>query len=199
MSWQHPTGTFTPSPWQQPQEPPQAYVPDFADSDDLKKAFAIELAQGVNPFEAALTILDNDTPKALWASINWTSDIAVMGYRDAYLKTLKSVEKPLDKSEILSKIRAFAEDKDYHGRYLVDAEERLKAWKLYSEVAGFIGNKIDINATNNYTENNVTKIVLVKPEPHIKTIEASNLNSKSEMTNEGVALPKLKLVGGSSS
>lgn len=193
MNWQHPSGSFEVSPWQKAQEP-QQYVPDFADSDDLKKAFAIELAQGVNPFEAALRILDNDTPKALWASINWVSDVAVIGYRDVYLQTLKSVEKPLDKSEILSKIKSFAEDKDLHGRYLVDAKERLNAWRLYSDISGFTGNKIDINATNNFTENNVTKIVLVKPEPQSKIIEASNLNSKSEMLNEDVAPIKLKLV-----
>jgi len=198
MQWP-PSGTFDAkavSLWSRPPQEQQPYIPDFADNDDLKKAFAIELAQGVNPFVAALNILDQDTPKALWASVNWISDIAVIGYRDVYLKTVKAVEKPLDKSEILLKVKAFAEEKDIHGRYLVEAKDRLNAWKLYSDIQGYTG-KVDISTTvNNSTENNFTKIVLVKPDP--KTIEhqASNLNSKSEIFNKDAEPIKLKLVGG---
>ena len=194
--WQHPTGTFTPSPWQQQPSPQQEFVPDFADSDDLKKAFAIELALDVEPFRAALKVLDDDTPKALWASQNWPNDIAVIGYRDGYLKTLKAVEKPLDKSEILSKIRAFAEDK-INGHFAVEAKERLNAWKLYAEISGFTGNNAAVDNTVNNVQNNLVKIVLVKPDSKTIDHQVPNTNSKSEMSNE-LSLPKLKLVGGGS-
>lgn len=192
--------SFTPampaSPWAKPPEP--VWRPDFADDESRKQAYGIELAKEPDTFKAALATFNDDQPGALWASANWKNDPIVIASRDAYAKTLKVLEKPLDKTELLAKVLELVDAKDIHGRPLVEAKERINALKLYSEIAGFTG-KIDINAsTNNITNNtnNLMKITLVKAEPkdQPKVIEAQTI--ESEISNDETSPIKLKLVGG---
>lgn len=187
------------SPWGQPVaivEPPK---PDFADNVELKKAYGAALGKGLEPFKAGLEIFNAETAKALWIATHWLTDPIVLAARDAYAQTVRELAKPLDKEELLARILAFHDEKDLHGRPLVEAKERLNALRLYSEVAGFTG-KIDINASTNNTTNNtvnkLTKIVLVsgsKDAP--KTIDQAS-NSKSKIQNENALSIPLKLVGG---
>ena len=171
----------------QPSQPPPR--PDFADDEELKKAFGIELGRGKDSFNAGLEIFDQAMPKALWASVHWAKDPIVIASRDTYLKTMKQLEKPLAKEELLWEVlegaRKAGEDRD-----------RIQFLKLYSEISGFTGPKIAIDAsTTTNNTNNLTKIVLVKgsQEPILSTNKAPVLNNESKIQN---SLPNLKLVGG---
>lgn len=176
------------------QKPIQGFPrPDFADNEELKKSYGIAIGQGLDAFNAGMQVF-NDLPKALWASLNWAKDPAVIAAKDIYLKALKKAAKPLDKEELLEEVlqtsKICAEDKD-----------RIAALKLYSEICGYTGPRLNIDAstTNNAnTTNNTMQIVLVKgSEERVKTIDniPEDTNSKSKISNNG--LPNLKLVGGS--
>jgi hypothetical protein len=163
--------------------------PDFADDEELKKAFGIELGRGQDAFNAGMAIFDQAMPKALWASVHWAKDPIVIASRDAYVITLKKAAKPLDKEELLAEVlegaRSSAEDRD-----------RIQFLKLYSDIAGFTGKiAIDASTNNNTTNNTLTKIVLVKGSQEPLTIQnkAPDMNNQSKIQN---ALPTLKLVGG---
>lgn len=194
MEWPKPTvfDAKNTSPWavRTPQEIPK---PVFADDEELKMAYGVALGKGLDAFNAAMEVFNQVLPNALWASLNWIKDPIVIGSRDGYLRSIKKAEKPLDKAELLAEIlqtaRQSEEDKD-----------RIAALKLYSEILGFTGPKIAIDASSNInnTQNNTTQIVLVKGSEErtsIKTIEAPDNNSQSKIHNSG--LPNLKLVGGS--
>ena len=96
MEWPKPTvfdarntaPWVTPNGWGQTQSQPLAR-PDFADDEELKKAFGIELGRGKDSFNAGLEIFDQAMPKALWASVHWAKDPIVIASRDTYLKTMK--------------------------------------------------------------------------------------------------------------
>jgi hypothetical protein len=161
--------------------------PNFADDEELKKAFGIELGRGKDSFNAGLEIFDQAMPKALWASVHWAKDPIVIASCDTYLKTMKQLEKPLAKEELLWEVldasRKTAEDRD-----------RIQFLKLYSEIAGFTGKiAIDASTTTNNNTNNLTKIVLVKGSQEPETIKAPVMNNQSKIQN---SLPTLKLVGG---
>src|SRR5258708_4779329 len=182
------------SPWEITRiaEPLPAYKPDFADNEELKQQYGIALGQGLDVFNAGLKVFNDDVSKGLWVSTNWKSDPIVIAAKDVYLRALKKATKPLDKQELLEEVLTA-------GRKAGEDKDKVAFFKLYSEIAGFIGPKIAIDAsTNNNTQNNTTQIVLVKgsEQPNqSKTIDASNSNTKSKIANSG--LPELKLVGGS--
>lgn len=171
-------------------------VPAYANNDELKQSFAIELAKGLQPFDAGLATFEGDASKALWASVHWARDVVVIAIRDAYLSAQKAVEKPLDKETLLARILAFADERDNQGRPLVEAKDRLGAFRLYSDIAGFTG-KVDIDASTNNFMNKTVNLVMVKPEPTTKTIQHSS-NIKSEILNKNIPPIKLKLVSGNS-
>lgn len=192
MEWPNPTvfDARKSSPWQitQISEPLPIPKPDFADNEELKQRYGIALGQGADVFNAGLQIFEGDVSKGLWVSTNWRNDPIVIAAKDAYLRTLKKAEKPLDKEELLSEVltaaRKSGEDRD-----------KVAFFKLYSEIAGYTGPKINIDAsTNTNNNNNLTQIVLVKGSSEPKTIEAPNTNIKSKIQNSG--LPDLKLVSG---
>lgn len=186
------------SPWARvaAEQPVHSPKPDFADDESLKQRFGIELAKGKSAFDAGLELFGNETSKALWASLNWVADPIVQASKDSYQQTTISLQKPLDKDDLLAKILSFADER-LNGVPLVEAKDRLKALELYAKVSGYI-DKIDINASTNInsTTNNLMKIVLVKPEKQDQ-IEQS-LNSKSRIQNEEIPSIPLKLVGGTS-
>lgn len=197
-AWPVQSNTATVSPWATANNVSEQPKPDYADDKSLKQMFAIALARGLKPFDAGLEVFNGDTIKALWVSVHWIIDIQVIALRDAYLSSQKTVEKPLDKEQLLARIMAFAEEKDIYGRPLVEAKERLNAYRLYSDISGYTG-KIDINAsTNNNFVNKTVNLVMVKAGDNkspMKTIDQSP-NVKSEIPNEGAPTIKLKLVGG---
>ncbi len=161
--------------------------PDFADDEELKKAFGIELGRGQDSFNAGMIIFDQALPKALWASVNWAKDPIVIASRDAYVLTLKKAAKPLDRDELLAEVLEAS-------RKTIEDRDRVQFLKLYSDIAGFTGKiAIDASTNNNTTNNTLTKIVLVKGSSEPETIKAPVMNNQSKIQN---SLPALKLVGG---
>ncbi len=175
-------------PWQLPVVVTPIPRPDFADDDQLKKAFGIALARGLSSFDAGTSIFNGDTPKGLWVSTHWVNDPTVNAAKDAYLKSLKQVEKPLDKEELLAEVLASA-------KIAPDFKDKAALLKLYSEIAGFTGKQGEVTANYNNTTNNVMQIKLVGGS---EKLPIETPNSKSKMQNEEMLLPKLKLVGGNS-
>lgn len=186
------------NPWSAPPKVTSLPLPAYADDEDLKKLFGIELGKGLKAFEAATIISDGDASKALWISSHWLSDPIVIASKDAYAITLKQTTKPLDKEQLLAKILELSENDlcDDHGRPIVDAKERLSALNLYAEISGFKVKAADTansNTTNN-TFNKITKVVLVSPTVSKQDI---NPNIKSKIQNVEIPSLPLKLVGGS--
>lgn len=166
----------------------------YPNEDEKKKLFGIYLAQNLKPFEAGLKVFGSDTAAGLWVSQNWLYDAEVLASKADYLKTSEPTNTLLDKEQLEAKVLAFVDEKDIHGRYLVDAKERLAALKLYAEIKGFSG-KVNIDAsTKNFTNNVGMIIEFVEPEPQkqqIKTIEAKPVQ---ETTDENSTF-ELSLVG----
>ena len=151
--------------------PPQPEVrPAFADDEAKKQAFGIELAKQENnsdgAFKAALIVFEDQTGPSLWAAHHWINDPFVIAQRDIYLKTLKSVEKPLDKTELAAKLLALADERvERNGQkfHVHEAKDRIAALKAYAEVLGYTGNKVNIdNSTNSFNNNNRMELYLVK-------------------------------------
>jgi len=138
----------------------------------LKRAFGAELLRHQKPFQAALALIA-DTGQALWASVHWLADPVVLASKEA-AHNANAGANLLDKEALAAKLLEFANEKDPSQRfYVVEAKDRLAAYKLYAEIQGFIGNKIDINASTN-TINNLMQIKFVKPEPQEEKTEASS-------------------------
>jgi hypothetical protein len=198
MDWMKPD-KFEISAWERPVAITAPYRPDFADDEALKQAYGVELGKGLDAFNAAMELL-KELPKALWASLHWVNDPIVCAAKDTYVKTLKKLEKPLTKEELLAKVLSFTDEK-INGVHLVEAKVRLQAFQLYSEISGYTG-RVNIDASTNINSNNTTnnlmKITLVKGEdrPEPKVIEASN--TKSKIQNDELPSIALKLVGGTS-
>src|SRR5882762_1124065 len=179
--------------WGQPIVSAPPWKPDFADDESIKQAFGVLLASHKDGFKAGMELFKEELPKALWASIHWKNDPIVLGSRDAYLKTLKKLDKPLDKNELLYEVLASA-------RNAIEDKDRVQFFKLYSEIAGFTG-KVAIDASQTFnTNNNLMTIKLVKPENN-KSMSGSPIldnRPESKIVNENAELSsiKLKLVGG---
>jgi len=176
----------TVDPWQQPIVVQAPIRPDFADDEELKKAFGIALAKHQDGFKAGLEIFPDATAKALWASSNWANDATVIANRDAYLKAAKKVEKPLDKEELLSEILIAAQ-------CAYEAKDKAPLFKLYAEVAGYIGKTAEVTVNNNNT-NQFMSIKFVKPDTKENRIIDQAPNTQSKISN---SVPALKLVSGS--
>lgn len=184
--------TATVNPWQSPAPVVATPRPDYADSEDLKQSFGIALGRGLNAFDAGLEVMEGSTPKALWVSTQWVNDPIVIAAKDAYLKSLKKLEKPLDKEQLLAEVLEAA-------RLAPEDRDRAAFFKLYSEIAGFTGKQVIDASTNNFSNNtsNYMQIKLVGGSDRAEIPNAPSLNSKSKMQNDENQLPKLKLVGGS--
>lgn len=185
--------------WGTPQPVTSYPKPSYADNEELKKLFGVELAKDhPNNLAAAIVVFGEDTNAALWASVNWLTDPIVLGARDAYRKTAEANASLLDKDGLAVKLLKFADEKDQHGRYVCDAKDRVAALKLYSEVMGFTG-RIDINAsTNNFTHNEMKiKFVTSKVKEHVKIIESEDTICGGETEDNINPLPiNLKLISG---
>lgn len=175
-------------PWWQPQPMQAPDRPDYADNEEMKKAFGVALAKGLEPFQAGLQIFNQETSKALWISVHWLFDPVALAAKDAYAKALKSLEKPLDREQFLAEVLSAA-------RHCEDDRDRATFFKLYAETAGFIGKVADtVNNTVNNTQNVMT-VKFVRPSERTETIEAPS-NTQSKIQNDVPDLPRLKLVNG---
>lgn len=190
-SFECPKGSVAPAnPWAEPIKVVDLPLPDYANDENLKKSFGLELGKGSKPFQAALAISDGNAAKALWISNNWITDPLVIATRDVYIESVKSVAKPLDKEQLLARLLEFSDEET------IEAKERLQALNLYAEIAGFKGKAAETAANNNITNNTfnkITKVVLVSPKQNQSD---NNINTQSKMQNVEIPSIPLKLVGG---
>lgn len=205
MEWMKPD-TFSIDPWKAPSQPIAPYKPDFADDEELKQAFGIALAKAPDAFKAGMEVFNQELPKALWASLNWVNDPIVIASKDTYLLTLKKLQKPLTKEELLAKLLELADERVVNKEGieipLVEAKVRVDALKLYSEISGYSGRVAIDASTNNFNttnNDNSMKITLVRADNKDapKVIDNSP-NTKSKIQNNELPQIALKLVGGTS-
>ena len=165
MKWLKPD-TFEVSPWLKVQQPK---IPPWSGDSEKKKLFAAELAKNPNPLEAANKIFWQPED-AMWVVNNWLRDPVVLAAKKEFEQP---VTKLLDKDALACKLLKFSEEKDRTGQfYIVEAKERLAALRLYAELQGFIGNKVDIS-TNNYINGMIVKFVSPEKQNDNKIIEGS--------------------------
>ena len=180
-----PNDTFEVSPWQI-QVPER---PKWADDEQKKKLYGIELTKNNNPLEAAKVIFWNEQD-AMWAANNWLHDPVVLASKKAILE--QADENLLDKDALSRKLLKFSEEKDRTGQfYVAEAKDRLAALRLYAEIQGYIG-KVDINAsTNNYVNGMTIKFV----SPEKRNNDEKVIDVIKERENEIETLPlNIKLV-----
>lgn len=188
-----PVSPWTVSPTQQ-----APVVQEYQTDENLKKQFGIELAKSTNPFEAGCKVFGEETSKALWASFNWLNDPIVVASRDVYLKIVEVSQPLLDKEQLAAKVLKLAEGEkvELNGvmRSTVEAKDRIAAYKLYSDIAGYTG-KVEIDASTKSFTHNEMVIKLVKAEDKKVTVidQAPKNEIKNEISNSPITL---KLVGG---
>ena len=185
------------SPWTHGAASAKEEAPSYQSDENLKKQYGIELAKAQNPFEAGCKLFGEETSKALWVSFNWINDPIVVASRDIYLKTVELSQPLLDREQLAAKVLVLAEGEKIliNGKLVatVDPKDRLAAYKLYSDIAGYTG-KVEIdNSVKNITNNELT-IKLVRAENNKPVVIDNAPNIKSEMTNEDQSPIKLKLV-----
>ena len=192
-----PSSPVLASPWATGAASAKEEAPSYQSDENLKKQYGIELAKAQNPFEAGCKLFGEETNKALWVSFNWINDPIVVASRDIYLKTVELSQPLLDREQLAAKVLVLAEGEKIliNGKLVatVDPKDRLAAYKLYSDIAGYTG-KVEIdNSVKNITNNELT-IKLVRAENNKPVVIDNAPNIKSEMTNEDQSLIKLKLV-----
>lgn len=185
------------SPWATGAASAKEEAPAYQSDENLKKQYGIELAKAQNPFEAGCKIFGEETSKALWVSFNWINDPIVVASRDIYLKTVELSQPLLDREQLAAKVLVLAEGEKIliNGKLIdtVEPKDRLAAYKLYSDIAGYTG-KVEIdNSVKNITNNELT-IKLVRADDKKPVVIDNAPNIKSEMPNEDQSPIKLKLV-----
>lgn len=185
------------SPWAVGAASAKDEAPSYQSDEELKKRYGVELAKAQNPFEAGCKLFGEETNKALWVSFNWINDPIVVASRDIYLKTVELSQPLLDRQQLAAKVLVLAEGEKIliNGKMIatVEPKDRLAAYKLYSDIAGYTG-KVEIdNSVKNITNNELT-IKLVRAEDKKPVVIDNAPNIKSEMVNEDQSPIKLKLV-----
>lgn len=185
------------SPWAVGAASAKDEAPAYQSDENLKKQYGIELAKAQNPFEAGCKLFGEETSKALWVSFNWINDPIVVASRDIYLKTVELSQPLLDREQLAAKVLVLAEGEKIliNGKLIatVEPKDRLAAYKLYSDIAGYTG-KVEIdNSVKNITNNELT-IKLVRADDKKPVVIDNAPNIKSEMPNEDQSPIKLKLV-----
>ena len=185
------------SPWATGAASAKEEAPSYQSDENLKKQYGIELAKAQNPFEAGCKLFGEETSKALWVSFNWINDPIVVASRDIYLKTVELSQPLLDREQLAAKVLVLAEGEKIliNGKLIatVEPKDRLAAYKLYSDIAGYTG-KVEIdNSVKNITNNELT-IKLVRADDKKPVVIDNAPNIKSEMPNEDQSPIKLKLV-----
>ena len=186
-----------PSGWGSPPVPEAPRRPDFADDENLKKLYGIELAKNEDTFAAAIVLFPQNTGNALWASRNWVIDPVVIASRDIYKQKVDAEGLMLDKTQLAAKLLKFEQEKHPNNPrvYLHESKDRLAALKLYAEVQGWIGKAADIQVNNSFT-NNEMKIRFVEAEKkEIKTIQQSTINVENDEPSPHAMPIKLKFIG----
>lgn len=162
--------------------------PVIANEDEVKRAFGIALAEGKNPFDAALAATNNNTNLALYVSQRWLNDPIVVKARK---NTVHNSKELLDAEELAARLLEMAEERDRNNLfYILEGKDRLAALKLYADIRGYTKKDAIPIGGNTFIQNTMT-IRLVEPEK--KAIESKPVEEVLEPINNSPI--KLKLVG----
>lgn len=136
--------------------------PFLANEPELKRVFGEIWAQFPDdPYKAGLRTFGGNIGHALHAMSNWVTDPFVIECRDNYAsKNGEPKIKILSKEQLLKKIEDTLEALDpVTGRALVSVDDKIKAFKLYADIAGYIVKPdSNINLTKN-VDNRVLVLV----------------------------------------
>jgi hypothetical protein len=126
-----------------------APAPDVTGPDELalKHKFAEALLRDPHePYRAAVLVFGSDSRRALAASQNWVFDLDVLARQADLLETFGADKFLPEKAEVARRIYQV-------GETATDNKDKLAAYKLYSELRGFVpkgdGNSTNVNVTLN--------------------------------------------------
>lgn len=127
----------------------------MTDEKELKKQYAMELLRNpTDPYKAALALFPNSPQKALAIFTNWREDPEIDELKKELVETFGDIGVLPTKAQVALKIYEVATD---NPRATVD--EKLKAYKLYADVMGYIERIPQAVINNNLTQN---KVLVVK-------------------------------------
>ena len=106
---------------------------------EAKIAYAKSVAGGEDPVRVALTYVENDPVRALRLVEELSNDPIVIDI----LSTTSSVDKLPQRDDLLKSVWGLAEDYQYN------AEDRLKAYRLYAEIMKFLDKTPQVAIQNN--------------------------------------------------
>jgi hypothetical protein len=123
------------------------------DEHALKERFVREWLLCNDPFKAALSVIPNDTGKALRISTEWPQDEYVLELRSEIIASEGSDAFLPSKDELAREIYLDA-------KTMRVPEDRLKGFRLYAEIRGFISKPGGNSTTvNNFTDNRSVMVV----------------------------------------
>lgn len=132
-----------------------------ASDDELKAKFARQwLKTPRNPFQAALAVFGTDTGRALLASKEWINDPVVLAEQAHILETEGFRVGLPTKEEYARKIIDAAEETLPDGTSRVAFEDKLKAYRLFGEVMGYIERPASTTINNN--PQTINRVMIVK-------------------------------------
>ena len=125
---------------------------------ELKTAFAEEwIKYPTDPFKAACVVFGSDTGKALYAASHWVYDAQVIADKERISADYNALEYMPSKALLAKAIWDLATGQD--GR--IDADNKIKAFKLYGEVMNFIEKPVAVSIDNSKNVT-VNKVMVVR-------------------------------------
>lgn len=116
---------------------------------DMKRTFAKAILRDPgNGLNIALELV-NDMGKAIGIASIWPTDPDVLKFKEELIKELGDAAFLPTKTEIAKKLLAFIDEKTTNGSYMHSSDDRLKAYKLYCEVLGYIDKPAEKKSNGN--------------------------------------------------
>jgi len=117
---------------------------------DRKKHFALELLRNPNdPFKAAIEVFPENAGMALMVTSRWPNDPEVKKYQAEAMATLGETGFLPSKGDLARAVWTMAENEKYN------ADERLRAYRLFGDIQGHIEKGAGPIINNNLTSNKV--------------------------------------------
>jgi len=148
------------------------------DESEQKKKFAIAVLHNPSdPFQCAKEIFGEDPGKCLQVFQLWQEDIEVRQYQADYLREHGADATLPTKETLAREIYDVAHD----GK--VDVDTRLKFYKLYGDILGFI-NKPGSTVTHNTQINN--KVMVIKDHGTDENWEQNLIKQQQRLVSDNV-------------
>jgi hypothetical protein len=104
---------------------------EFENESELKSAFAYLLVKTNDKFKAALQLVQNDIPKALWIAQHWANDVEVLQAKVSLIEAGDDMAMLPTKADLARSLWEM-------GHSCEHADDRIKALKLFGDVCGYI-------------------------------------------------------------